>query len=142
MAKSLFRSSTFWGATIAGGFTLLAAVTPTIGGMLIRHYPAYKADIEDVVGMLELIYTVTGLSGAGMAVRGRIKAGGVYTPDWMPGPDALELEAVVEQEPVSKQEMPSPQTRWESHQEAPRYQARGSMELPGRRSVDNPEEAL
>jgi phosphoglycerate dehydrogenase-like enzyme len=62
--------------------------------MAARHFPSHRADIEDGVEIVGQVLGVLGFGGAGLAIAGRVQAGGVYTPDWMPGPNKEDLEAL------------------------------------------------
>lgn len=81
MPKSLFASKTFWGivATIVSGLAMPVA----------RAIDSRSLSAVEVAQML--IFSVGVITGGGTAIAGRVGAGGVYTPDWLPGPNEKKL---------------------------------------------------
>ena len=71
-AKSLFISKTFWGIV----FTTVAAIAPIVG----ESIDAGKFSGSDLSQIVVI------LCGTGATLVGRVGAGNVYTPDFMPGP--------------------------------------------------------
>jgi hypothetical protein len=83
LTRNLFLTSTALGiyVTLCGVFV---SVSPRVESLLSRNSaPSKKADIADIVGIL------TSVAGATGALIGRYRAGGVYTPDIMPGADRV-----------------------------------------------------
>lgn len=81
--RNLFLTNTALGIyiTLCGVFV---TVSPRIESLLSRNVePSKKADITDIIGIL------TSVAGATGALIGRYRAGGVYTPDIMPGADRV-----------------------------------------------------
>jgi hypothetical protein len=74
--KSIFVSKTFWGIV----FTAVAAIAPIVGDK-IDHRNFQAKDAAQIVVIL---------CGAASAIIGRVDAGSVYTPDFLPGPDKPE----------------------------------------------------
>ncbi len=72
LAKSLFTSKTFWGIV----FTTVAAIAPIVG----KSIDAGKFSGSDLSQIVVI------LCGTGATLVGRVGAGNVYTPDFMPGP--------------------------------------------------------
>ncbi len=71
-AKSIFSSKTFWGIV----FTTVAAIAPIVGES-IDTGKFSGSDFAQIVVIL---------CGTGATLVGRVEAGNVYTPDYMPGP--------------------------------------------------------
>jgi hypothetical protein len=71
--KSIFASKTFWGIV----FTAVAAIAPTVGEKIDAHQFQAK-DAAQIVVIL---------CGAASAIIGRVDAGSVYTPKFLPGPN-------------------------------------------------------
>jgi hypothetical protein len=71
--KSIFASKTFWGVI----FTAVAAIAPTLGEKIDAHTFQAK-DVAQIVVIL---------CGAASAIIGRVDAGSVYTPKFLPGPN-------------------------------------------------------
>jgi hypothetical protein len=74
--KSIFASKTFWGII----FTAVAAIAPIIGEKVDAHNFQAK-DAAQIVVIL---------CGAASAIIGRVDAGSVYTPKFLPGPNKPE----------------------------------------------------
>jgi hypothetical protein len=73
LSKSIFASKTFWGVV----FTAVAAIAPILGEKIDDNQ--FKAkDMAQIVVIL---------CGAASAVVGRVDAGSVYTPKFLPGPN-------------------------------------------------------
>jgi uncharacterized membrane protein (DUF441 family) len=74
--KSIFASKTFWGIV----FTAVAAIAPTVGEKIdARNFQAKDAAQIVVI-----------LCGAASAIIGRVDAGSIYTPKFLPGPNKPE----------------------------------------------------
>lgn len=74
LSKSIFASKTFWGIA----FTAVAAIAPMVGTK-IDSKQAFKAtDVAQIVVIL---------CGAATAIIGRVDAGSVHTPKYLPGPN-------------------------------------------------------
>ncbi|WP_404788879.1 hypothetical protein [Altericista sp. CCNU0014] len=71
--KSIFASKTFWGVV----FTAVAAIAPIVGEKIDAHQFLAK-DAAQIVVIL---------CGAASAIIGRVDAGSVYTPKYLPGPN-------------------------------------------------------
>jgi uncharacterized membrane protein (DUF441 family) len=71
--KSIFASKTFWGIV----FTAVAAIAPIIGEKVDAHNFQAK-DAAQIVVIL---------CGAASAIIGRVDAGSIYTPKFLPGPN-------------------------------------------------------
>jgi hypothetical protein len=71
--KSIFVSKTFWGIV----FTAVAAIAPIVGEKIDAHQFQAK-DAAQIVVIL---------CGAASAIIGRVDAGSVYTPKYLPGPN-------------------------------------------------------
>jgi hypothetical protein len=71
--KSVFASKTCWGVI----FTAVAAIAPILGEKIDAHTFQAK-DVAQIVVIL---------SGAASAIIGRVDAGSVYTPKFLPGPN-------------------------------------------------------
>jgi hypothetical protein len=77
--KSIFASKTVWGIV----FTVIAAVAPIVAEKIDDGN--FKAkDASQIIVIL---------CGAASAIVGRVEAGSVYTPDFMPGPDKSSFRA-------------------------------------------------
>jgi hypothetical protein len=74
--KSIFASKTFWGVV----FTAVAAIAPIVGEKIDSHTFQAK-DAAQIVVIL---------CGAASAIIGRVDAGSVYTPKFLPGPNKPE----------------------------------------------------
>jgi hypothetical protein len=91
-SRNLFQTLTFKGISI-GYVSLLAVViasiAPEIESLINRRVQLHQK--EDVADVFKIILTVTGFfggtAGAGTAIAGRINAGGVHTPKYLPGPN-------------------------------------------------------
>ena len=71
--KSIFASKTVWGII----FTVVASIAPLIA-QKIDDKEFYARDAAQIIVIL---------CGAGAAIVGRVEAGSIYTPKFMPGPD-------------------------------------------------------
>ncbi|MGB7417102.1 MAG: hypothetical protein WA902_23105 [Thermosynechococcaceae cyanobacterium] len=76
-AKCIFASKTFWGII----FTTIAAIAPIVGES-VDEGKFSGSDIAQIVVIL---------CGTGATVVGRVGAGNVYTPDFMPGPSKKDM---------------------------------------------------
>lgn len=94
-SKSLFQSFTCRGAALAALATVLAAIAPTASKMASRHLPNHRADIEDLTEIVLALCGLVGGSSAVMAIAGRVNAGNIYTPRWMPGPNPEDFEVQI-----------------------------------------------
>jgi hypothetical protein len=74
--KSIFASKTFWGIV----FTAVAAIAPIVGEQIDSH----KFQAKEVAQIVVI------LCGAASAIVGRVDAGSVYTPKFLPGPNKPE----------------------------------------------------
>jgi hypothetical protein len=72
--KSIFVSKTFWGIV----FTAVAAIAPAV---------AEKIDTKEKFQAKDAAQIVVILCGAASAIIGRVDAGSVYTPKYLPGPN-------------------------------------------------------
>ncbi len=75
--KSIFASKTFWGVV----FTAVAAIAPIVGEKVDSPSGFQAKDAAQIVVIL---------CGAASAIIGRVDAGSVYTPKFLPGPDKPE----------------------------------------------------
>jgi hypothetical protein len=75
--KSIFASKTFWGVV----FTAVAAIAPIVGEKVDSPSGFQAKDAAQVVVIL---------CGAASAIIGRVDAGSVYTPKFLPGPNKPE----------------------------------------------------
>jgi hypothetical protein len=75
--KSIFVSKTFWGVV----FTAVAAIAPIIGEKVDSPSGFQAKDAAQIVVIL---------CGAASAIIGRVDAGSVYTPKFLPGPNKPE----------------------------------------------------
>jgi uncharacterized membrane protein (DUF441 family) len=73
LLKSIFASKTFWGIV----FTAVAAIAPIVG----EKIDAQKFQAKDAAQIVVI------LCGAASAIIGRVDAGSVYTPKFLPGPN-------------------------------------------------------
>jgi hypothetical protein len=92
--RNLFTTLTFRGISIAW-IGLLAtaapAIVPELSNIISRRVgPEHQQDVQDVSKIiLSVAGLLVGTVGAGTAIAGRIQAGGVYTPDFLPGPNRV-----------------------------------------------------
>jgi uncharacterized membrane protein (DUF441 family) len=75
--KSIFASKTFWGIV----FTAVAAIAPIVGEKIDSPEGFQAKDAAQIVVIL---------CGAASAIIGRVDAGSVYTPKFLPGPNKPE----------------------------------------------------
>lgn len=80
-AKSLFVTKTFTGAI----FSLLLGLAPFAIGCFYEHRGLAKEEAIAVIGLFGAF---------GWALIGRAQTSPVYTPDYLPGPNAADFEAV------------------------------------------------
>lgn len=95
MPRSLFQTKTFQGAAIAfasGLVSILIGAAPIVERVTARHLPEHQEDIQDGLALVMVVCGALGIGGSGAAIMGRLDAGGVYTPDYLPGPNERDFD--------------------------------------------------
>ncbi|PSB26252.1 hypothetical protein [Stenomitos frigidus] len=81
LAKSIFKSKTFWGAVL----TAVAAIAPIVAKSVNDYQENHKIDPNSVAQIVVVLATT------GVTILGRLDASGpVYTPNGFPGPNKPE----------------------------------------------------
>jgi len=87
--KSVFASSTIRGTILTTFSTILLAILPSIQRIVDNHVQDEKTrrDVQEVIIIVNTIFTIIGLGGAGTAFAGRVSVGDLWTPRGVPGPN-------------------------------------------------------
>lgn len=88
--SSLSSTLTFKGiALLVFGATVFPFVTSPVKNILVDNFPKQEVLI---VNLVDIAGVALGVLGGGMATKGRIDAGGVYTPKGMYGPNKEDFD--------------------------------------------------
>jgi len=105
--KSLIQSNTIRWALLGFLVSILSTASTPLADHFGNKYPAHKSELAEIANSLRTICAMVGVYATGQTIAGRVGAGGVYTPNWMPGPDQADLQPELQLEAAISQ--PEPQ---------------------------------